>query len=561
MKTKKIAQQPKTSTKKQKFRRPKLRRVLNLDHVQDDDGDDADDEDVDNNDEEDDTSDEDYVESFSIQGHLDFVHKLKFFLFTCLETSLRRKSWGRKKDREILAISFQVASFLAWTNNNKKRFSLDDDLNMEFDSLVLWFSNIVEKPHTILEEFSAHLDDDHKKLPNTTKSYLISLRIFAKWFSIQRDVNVDKFKESISCLIKQYSKEVKRYRSENRLQFSDLVKKKKVPAGGVAEMTEAIREDIASWLSTPTRNLRVTRRVFKSYCTCMFAAFYILTPQGRIGGFEELRFEQLDDLYGEGSICSSTFKTGSKFGFQTFSVSEETEPLVKYYVENFRPIAVRRGKAACTRSFEALWLDYDGNKLAAANIGRWVTNYWQKKTKTSTSTTTCRALVETIAHRAHLDGEITTSQRDAITGVNGHSSQIAQDYYLFHDRQTEASLAIKGFQKIIGTTPKQQDTGRAEDTGKVGEDADDTEGWGEDAEDTTGGGEDAEDTGGCDEDAGWGEDAEDPGGGGEDAEDTTGWSEDAEDTGGGGEDAEDPGGGDEDAEDTGGGVEVGEDTR
>jgi len=323
-----------SSQKKQKYRRPKS--LYQIRHVHDssndvqvDNGDEAVSECVDNNDEEDHSSDEDYVESFSIQGHVDFVHKLKILLFTCLETSLRRRAWGSKKDREILAISFQVASFLAWTNTNKKKISLhDEELSLEYDSLLAWFTNIVQKPHTILEEFTAHLDEDQKKLPNTTKAYLTSLRIFAKWFSAQQDVNVDKFKESITCLIKQYSKAIKKHRSENRLQFGDLVKKKKIPPGGVAEMTQAIREDIAHWLATPIRGLRVTRRVFKSYCTCMFAAFYILTPQGRIGGFEELKFEQLDDLYGEGSICSSTFKTGSKFGFQTFSVSEETEPLV-----------------------------------------------------------------------------------------------------------------------------------------------------------------------------------------------------------------------------------------
>jgi len=239
-------------------------------------------------------------------------------------------------------------------------------------------------------------------------------------------------------------------RSENRLQFSQLVEKKKIPAGGVPEMIAEIREDIAFWLTQSFDSIKVTRGLYKRYCSFMFAAFYILTPQGRIGGFEELKFDQIADLYDEGSICSTTFKTGAKFGFQTFSTSEETKPLVQCYVANFRRIAVKRGKMAGQRSFKALWLDYDGNTLASANIGRLVTSYWKQKTNTTTSSTICRALVETAAHKAHQDGDISTSQRDAINGVNGHSGQIAQDYYLFHDRKREAALAVEGFKKIIG---------------------------------------------------------------------------------------------------------------
>ena len=79
-----------------------------------------------------------------------------------------------------------------------------------------------------------------------------------------------------------------------------------------------------------------------------------------------------------------------------------------------------------------------------------MTSYWKSKTATTTSTTICRALVETAAHKACQEGDISPSQRDAINGINGHSGQISQDYYLFQDRKREVSLAVEGFQKIIG---------------------------------------------------------------------------------------------------------------
>jgi hypothetical protein len=249
------------------------------------------------------------------------------------------------------------------------------------------------------------------------------------------------------------------HRSENRVQFSDLVGKRKIPPGGITEMTAIIRKDISFWSTQSFASLDITRGLYKRYCSFMFAAFYILTPQGRIGGFEELKFKQIDALYDEGSIYSSTFKTGAKFGFQAFSTSTETKPLVQCYVNNLRPIAVNRGKLTSLRSFKSLWLDYDGKSLAASNIGRLVTSYWKCKTATTTSTTICRALVETAAHKACQEGDISTSQRDAINGINGHSGQIAQDYYLFHDRKREVSLAVEGFKKIIGEPEMNQQEG------------------------------------------------------------------------------------------------------
>ena len=165
---------------------------------------------MDNVQSDDEEEDSDYVEEFSFQGHLDLVHNLKLFLYELLEKSLKRKAWGSKKDREILAISFQVATFFAWVNKEKKLWKLDDKKN--FDEIFHWFFDILPSPHNILEDFATHLDQDHKKLPTTTKVYLISLRIFAKWFGAQNQVSVEPFKDVIKSLISQFNKEIIKHR-------------------------------------------------------------------------------------------------------------------------------------------------------------------------------------------------------------------------------------------------------------------------------------------------------------------------------------------------------------
>jgi hypothetical protein len=397
-------------------------------------------------DEADDPNDEDYEE------HLEVLSDTKRFVFKMISYSLRRKAWGAKKDREIFSISLHVAVFLVWTKAHARRLGLGKGWTLKTKSIAKWYEAIVQRPHTVLEDFASHLDDDHHKLPNTTKSYLLSLRIFTRWFGSRNEMNTEQFISAIACLLSQYTKAIKRHRSENRVEFDDLVQTKRIPPGGLQEMSAIIRRDIPQWLSEPLDTSLITRRQYKAFCCFMFAAFYVLTPQGRIGGFEDLKFDQLGVLFREGSIMSSTFKTGAKFGFQTFGTSTETLPIVKHYVEHLRPIAVRNGNDAQILKFDALWLNFNGSPLLAQTIGKYVTNYWSKKTKTLTSTTLCRSLVETNAHKAEQEGDISASERDAISGVNGHSGKITEDYYLLHDRKRDISLAMKGFQKMIPPT-------------------------------------------------------------------------------------------------------------
>jgi hypothetical protein len=49
------------------------------------------------------------------------------------------------------------------------------------------------------------------------------------------------------------------------------------------------------------------------------------------------------------------------------------------------------------------------------------------------NTTTIRALVETATNKAHKRGLVTTEQKTAIHNINGHSGEIARDYYVLEE--------------------------------------------------------------------------------------------------------------------------------
>jgi hypothetical protein len=226
-----------------------------------------------------------------------------------------------------------------------------------------------------------------------------------------------------------------------------MVQERKIPMGGLHRMREIILLDIQDEMAKTIHV--VTRKIYRGFCALMFSAFYTLSPQGRIGGLEHLTFNQTDELMVEWDTQSSSFKTGAKFGFQIFSLTSDTEKLFRLYIDKYRPHAAGRARVSSQRS-NGMWLNWDGITMPAAQIGKLVTSYWERVAGVKMTTTICRSLVETLSHAAHQEGLISTTERDAIQGVNGHSGAMARDYYLLNDRRKESHSARNGFNAMFG---------------------------------------------------------------------------------------------------------------
>jgi hypothetical protein len=126
----------------------------------------------------------------------------------------------------------------------------------------------------------------------------------------------------------------------------------------------------------------------------------------------------------------------------------------KIYARVFRPVALKNAQdAGIVTAKDYLWRTYRGEQQK--RMGRCVTKFF-KAYDLHITVTQIRALTETTARKALLEGVITPTQREAIMSVNGHSSKTTKEYYILTNRKAEASHGRAGFSKMVGlVTPEQ----------------------------------------------------------------------------------------------------------
>ena len=91
-------------------------------------------------------------------------------------------------------------------------------------------------------------------------------------------------------------------------------------------------------------------------------------------------------------------------------------------------------------SSEYLFISFSGKHNR--EVGREVPRFFRTSSlQLHLTTTGVRVLVETCAEWAMRKGMITSEEREAISGLNGHSSAITKKYYVFLDRGSEISQA------------------------------------------------------------------------------------------------------------------------
>ena len=106
-----------------------------------------------------------------------------------------------------------------------------------------------------------------------------------------------------------------------------------------------------------------------------------------------------------------------------------------------------------SRDDSALFVNSAGEK--DTNIGRSVTYFFGRTLNLHITTTAIRSLIETNAEDALQSSRITTTDRIAISNMNGHSSQTVRDYYLKQSTERNVKNAIRAFSQLgaVNITP------------------------------------------------------------------------------------------------------------
>ena len=234
--------------------------------------------------------------------------------------------------------------------------------------------------------------------------------------------------------------------------------------------------ELEHWIKPLKPDTILSPRIVNRYIAFIFAASYCFKVQGRIGSISNLVLKDADDLMREdATLMSDDFKTASTFGFQVIHIPSWLRPYLQFYVSSIRPKIVKSLDSVLQqrlqKSDSPLWINMKGTRQNGCtlvsgffrsrglNLTRLVITIYHNQQETTTSTKVSmisysdgiRALVETTAEDALLDGSISPSVRTSISNLSGHSSRTVRAHYLIRQRQRDANNAntfMNGFSKL-----------------------------------------------------------------------------------------------------------------
>jgi len=332
---------------------------------------------------------------------------------------------------------------------------------MKENMTIQWFALFITEEYALLESYVDEYLIKVKQLsPSTIINKLNSLHNIINWFILWRKdrdhyipVSYDDcrcFMDLSSAIRKCEKKKARRVGSENN-DIKQLINQRKLPAGGLQELYDCCHNEM-SW-ARKVGNLpllSIDRKLYLKFIQLLYSSFYVCNVQGRISGIHDMKYHQGKELLENGCAMSSVFKTQSKYGFQPVSVGNDSSELLQIYMRNVRKAANNGNNP---QPYDPLFITYAGEK--ETDIGRHVTQYFRDRMKLSITTTKIRSLIETEAEDKFQKQLISKEERQSIMNINGHTSQIVQDYYIKRDRHQDVQNARNAIAQITNQSDEQ----------------------------------------------------------------------------------------------------------
>lgn len=364
--------------------------------------------------------------------------KLKFIQF------LQSTMGGMQKYDAALRNTKLMARFLLWTHANIKSTPL------QTTDVVSWCRSIITDDFKILLDYSRHMETGLGFAPGTIKIHIMIILNSLQWF-IFAAPRIHRMHMEALASIRQvakvvYNMQLKRAKilRAHRTMVGQVLSRR-MPAGGLQQLQEAVNTRVP-WAESLVGEL-LNKSMYKLFMSTLFAALYVYSVQGRLGGVASMKLRQGRELIIGGFSNSTEFKTAQKYKYQPVTMNEVALLLFTLYMEHFRP-QVQKGVA---QDKDPLWLNFAGEE--EGDIGRLVTAFFKDTIHLHITTTAIRTLVETTVHSLHLQGLITADEKAAVHSINGHSSGIADDWYVLQDRVKEVAQSRKVFDVLSGKAP------------------------------------------------------------------------------------------------------------
>lgn len=315
------------------------------------------------------------------------------------------------------------------------------------EQVLPWLRKVIKKHYRLLQGYVKHLTEERQCRPSTIKNYLLFIDKCCRWYVLfcpqSRNMQLSaltRMKDVSAVLLRALRRKEKMARAS--VSLAAKVRDRRMPAGGLLQLQAKVDAQI-EWAKTISKQ-RMSKDEYEAFMELTYAALYVYSVQGRQSGVMDMKYKQAAELLARGYSNSTKFKTCAKWKYQPVTLSETTYLLLQLYVRRVRPQVWHDSIS----SADPLWLTYEGE--AERKLGLRVTRFFRKTAGLHITTTAIRSLVETAMHAGFRQGRITQQEMQSVQAINGHSSQVTEDYYIQEDRAQDVSHARTAFQRCVG---------------------------------------------------------------------------------------------------------------
>ena len=384
-----------------------------------------------------------FLPPFQQSINLKLIEPLKHS-FLCKGWTAYHKSFlgGKRSDLETDAILTSVLKIIFRIHFTALFLEIPYKQKMTAYDFMLRL--IVEYP---LQKALTQVIDGYPYSHETLKHHLLHMTYTLRWIKSQNVSQSKKFDRGIISLtsllevtVRGIKKQIRREVSHKDTSIKNAVEEGKYPAGGRQELVNILMEDANTTAEKYGEGslVIVTEQIYNNFLELFLASLWVLTAQGRVGPIELLEMSSLQDFRRLGYTTSQEFKTSSSTSQKHCAIicPKTSLMLLEIYIYKFRPVVVPRQQLILPT--DPLLLNYQGRRLNT--ISRLVTSYWRKHSSLHLTTNTFRSLIETeIAGRE----DLSTSERNAVHTLVGHSSATAEDFYVRTELSKNVRLATK----------------------------------------------------------------------------------------------------------------------
>ena len=357
------------------------------------------------------------------------------------ESYLKGDMGGSKNEINANRILKNTARFLSWTYNYVHNIPLPPR------ETVGWLDSIILQHYTMLSTYTSHCITKLTFSPATIKNHLGDILVACEWYVVYANpvgilpvAALFKLKHVAKTIRKAQTKREKETRARNTMD--NQVHIRRMPSGGLAELQRAVDRRLpwAAQLSTRIMD----KETYRLFMGLLYSALYVYSVQGRISGVMDLNYGQASELLTSGYCTTDQFKTRDRWGLQPVTLSTVTQKLLTQYMNYVRPTACTTSRPS---SDDPLWLRFDGSP--DAHIGVRLTAFFKKELGLHITTTSIRSLIETTFDTLHVQGVITAQQRASVSNINGHTGEVARDYYVRQSRGADVEHARDAFAQLL----------------------------------------------------------------------------------------------------------------